>query len=273
MNSPVECREPGKKDVLRLLKLLSKRTDEGLTVRNEGGDGAIRLEFGEASRTIPRDVVGYARRNRLAHVRSGKIFISFEGLKKLHQLCGADALASGHTSQTVVSKPDRDGVPAIVNLDESPLSRLFRRNTKTGNPYIDEAEFNAGERLRRDFEIAQLQPRITANYAYSAGSSGKGGKFQAAELSDFAIDARKRIDRAMNGLDRNLAGVALDVCCFLKGLETVERERRWPPRSAKLMLKTGLSILAVHYGYAGNERRRATGILKWNDKGYRPELR
>lgn len=273
MNSAVRSREPGKKDILRLLKLLSKRTDKGFLFRTNGADGAITLQSGQVSRNISSDVISYVRKNQLVHVRSDTISISFEGLRKLHQLCGDDALAGHAKTRSLVGKPETGNGPAIVNPDESPLSRLSRRNTKTGKPYIDEAEFNAGERLRRDFEIAQLQPRITANYAYSAGSSGKGGKFQAAELSDFAIDARNRIEKAMNTLDRNLAGVALDVCCFLKGLETVERERHWPPRSAKLMLKTGLSILAVHYGYAGNERRRSSGILKWNENDYRPELR
>ena len=69
-----------------------------------------------------------------------------------------------------------------------------------------------------------------------------------ADLSDNALDARSRLEQAVAVLGPDLSGVVLDVCCFLKGLEGIERERRWPPRSAKLMLRTGLDLLAAHYG-------------------------
>lgn len=64
-----------------------------------------------------------------------------------------------------------------------------------------------------------------------------------------------------------LSGVALDVCCFMKGLELVERERQWPARSAKLMLKTAL--LALHRYYTPPARE---GTRHWGEAGYRPEL-
>jgi hypothetical protein len=73
-------------------------------------------------------------------------------------------------------------------------------------------------------------------------------------FTEAAIAARQRVDRALATLGPEFTGLLLDVCCFLKGLEDVERERRWPPRSAKVVLQLGLDRLARHYGYATDVR-------------------
>jgi Domain of unknown function (DUF6456) len=155
----------------------------------------------------------------------------------------------------------------MVNLNESPLARLYQRRDRHGKAWLGEAEFAAGERLRSDFERAGLQPRISANWEASVASGSRGGG--AAEISDFAMDARKRLDAAIDALEPSLAGVTLDICCFLKGLEQVERERSWPPRSAKLMLRTALSLLARHYGLAGSSQSKAR-MQHWGAADYRP---
>ncbi|WP_431322771.1 DUF6456 domain-containing protein [Rhizobium sp. YTU87027] len=74
----------------------------------------------------------------------------------------------------------------------------------------------------------------------------------------------------MEAMGPELAGVALDVCCFMKGLEAVERERQWPVRSAKLMLRTALMALSRHYNPPTPARRPR--MEHWGAEGYRPEL-
>ena len=68
-----------------------------------------------------------------------------------------------------------------------------------------------------------------------------------AELNDSAIAARIAVNRAVEAMGPELCGVALDVCCGMNGLGTVERERQWPVRSAKLTLRTALSGLSLPY--------------------------
>ncbi|MEE9315133.1 MAG: DUF6456 domain-containing protein [Rhizobiaceae bacterium] len=159
-----------------------------------------------------------------------------------------------------------------VNINESPLHRLKSRKGPDGNTWLDDAEFHAGERLRQDFTQGRLMQKTTSNWDLGLGSStsksGAGGK---ADIADSAIDARHRMEKALDCVGPDLAGVLTDVCCFLKGLESVERERRWPPRSAKLMLRTGLALLARHYGTA--TRAATKGKLRtWGGEGYRPSL-
>ena len=125
------------------------------------------------------------------------------------------------------------GQSVVVNLEESPLSRLRNRKTRNGTAYIGEEEFLAGERLRKDFECGQLQPKISARWDCEVGGRNCSSSVDPSEISDFAMDARGRVENAIEKLGPELSGVALDICCFLKGAELVERERRWPPRSAK----------------------------------------
>ena len=168
-----------------------------------------------------------------------------------------------------------------VNPGESPLARLYLRR-RNGVAYITDHEFQAGERLRHDFERGQLQPRLSSSpeTALRSGTARKhapAARHAVAELSDSAIDARARLNRAIGFLGAGLSGVALDICCFLKGFEQVERERQWPPRSAKLMLKTALSRLVDHYGLenARPSAGRTTPAGRphaWGDGSHRPAL-
>ncbi|MFC0283025.1 DUF6456 domain-containing protein [Camelimonas abortus] len=132
-----------------------------------------------------------------------------------------------------------------VNHRESPLAWLRRRRGRDGAPLIDEAAWLAGERFRADFERAQLAPRLTVNWERPAGAVAGAG---APGPSDMAVAARQRLRRALDAVGPEFAGVLLDVCGFLKGLEQLERERGWPARSGKVALAMALARLAAHYG-------------------------
>jgi len=72
---------------------------------------------------------------------------------------------------------DADTQKVTVDATESPLGWLVRRRDRHGRPLIDEAQYAAGERLRADFTIGGLSPRVTASWeqTIASGSSGRSG--------------------------------------------------------------------------------------------------
>jgi hypothetical protein len=168
-------------------------------------------------------------------------------------------------AQTLVMPDGRQ--PVRRNLAESPLFPLLRLKEKDGRPFLTQEALDAGDRLAADFEYGNLQPRITASWQPRLSSKVKGAAPSGSDLADSRLAARARVNRAIEAMGPELSGVALDVCCFGKGLELVERERQWPARSAKLMLRTALLVLARHYAPPVKPRTR-----HWGEDGFRPEL-
>ncbi len=139
--------------------------------------------------------------------------------------------------------------PVEIDLTESPLRWLASRRDASGRPFLHDHEVEAGERFRRDVTLAGLVPKL--------------GIAWAAPVSGVVLAARQRLDAAITAVGPDFASLLLDVCGFLKGLETVERERGWPARTAKVVLKLALAALARSYGLAeaavGPERGRIRG--------------
>ena len=179
----------------------------------------------------------------------------------------------GHADQQRLTGQVRlpAGDVVMVNHAESPLARLARRTGSRSVPWLDKAQFAAGERLRIDFEHGQLRQKVTMNWDFN-GSAGRSNRRNpvGAELSDNALDARQRFERALAAVDPELSGILVDVCCFLKGLEQVEAERQWPRRSAKVLLRVALSALDRHYNPPLPASRVKT--RNWGAPGFRPVL-
>ncbi len=181
------------------------------------------------------------------------------------QMIEADAFAAQHR----IDHRAPDGT--LRNLAESPLARLAAPSGEAG-PFLSPHHVEAGERVRKLVERAQLQPRLTMSYARTAAAGRRTGGVAAAEIGDMAADARKALAEIHRQLPSDCAEVVLDICGFEKGLQQVETERGWPRRSAKLVLRIGLDRLAEQMGLAETatgpetQRRRA-----WMDGG-RPAM-
>lgn len=183
---------------------------------------------------------------------------------------GREAQAASGTATAQAAIPP--SMPAI-DPAESPLAWLRRRRDKSGQPLITSVQFDAGERLRADLHFAGMTPRVTVNWDATGGSANRGGGGLGVELRDSVAAAQQRVRRAMAAIGGISAGVLIDVCGHLQGLERIERDRGWPARSGKVALQIALSQLATHYGLPGADpapRPNAVRVRHWAMPGYRP---
>jgi len=170
--------------------------------------------------------------------------------------------------QDIVTAAGRARV--TVDDGESPLAWLARRKGRDGQTMISPTQFIAGERLRADFTRAQMTPRVTSSWETPTGR--RRGAADSGNIADVVIAARQSVRAALEACGPEFSGLLLDVCCFLRGLEEVERTRGWPNRSAKIVLQLALDRLARHYGLADRAVGNADPRLRtWlaEDAGFR----
>lgn len=142
--------------------------------------------------------------------------------------------------------------------DDNVLSRLAGGRDGDGQPFLLPHHLLAAVRLERLIERARIVPRVTMSYdPASVGRRSRSGN-DAAEATDSAAEARQKLNRLAASIPGDCWGVMFDICGLGKGLQAIETERRWPRRSAKLVLRIGLEQLAGHFGLepqaAGNQQ-------------------
>jgi len=125
-----------------------------------------------------------------------------------------------------------------VNLAESPLTWPHARG------HLDDRLYDAGERLRADYERAQLPPSITMRWdPVRVKGSGETGL----SPTERQISARERFDGAIAAAGSGLADILWRVVCAGEGLPIAEKALDWPARSGKLVLKIALERVAEFY--------------------------
>ena len=128
-----------------------------------------------------------------------------------------------------------------VNLAESPLTWLHARG------HLDDRLFEAGERLRADYERAQLAPSVTMRWdlVRIRGTADAG-----LNPTERQIAARQRFDGAIAAAGKGLDDILWRVACAGETLVAAEKELEWPARSGKLVLKLALDRVADFYRIA-----------------------
>ena len=265
---------------LSLLVKLAKRDSQAeLVIKPDGARelriGSRGLAAGCSSAVVSYAVFAAARdQGWLADIDGLGLrwSLSQEGRLALRRTrsAGGGAIKPGHCSpqEAPASTPSH----ASIDAAESPLGWLRRRRDKSGQPMLSAMQFDAGERLRGDMWFAQMSPRVTANWSGTGGSSRSGGGL-GIDIRDNVSAAQQRVRRALAAVGPISAGLLLDVCGHLLGLEQIERARGWPPRSGKVALQMALCELARHYGLPGTEatsRPAASRLHHWGTGDYRP---
>lgn len=133
-----------------------------------------------------------------------------------------------------------------ANLGESPVAWLARRKDASGRPWLSPAEVAAGERLRRDGEIALSGPSLTMRW--DALPKAGGGSSARVEPTDRALSASARVEAALSACGPRLRALVEKVCIHGTSLQLAEQDLSLRRRQGKTVLKQGLQALAEHYG-------------------------
>lgn len=136
-------------------------------------------------------------------------------------------------------RPRRRSV--TVNLAESPLSWL------RAHGHVDARQFEAGERLRGDYETAALGPSVTMRWDAAPRGCGRHGPGGAIDPTLAQIAAKRRFDAAIAAAGSGLADILWRVVCAGEGMPAAERALGWPVRAGKLVLRFALDRVADHY--------------------------
>ncbi len=135
----------------------------------------------------------------------------------------------------------KTGRNVSVNLAESPLGWLFSRKLVTPR------QFEAGERLRADYETAALGARVTMRWEATPTHRRQGGPGAPLDPTLARIAAKRRFDAAIAAAGPGLSDILWRVICACEGLPAAERALGWPARAGKLVLTLALDRLADHY--------------------------
>jgi len=145
-----------------------------------------------------------------------------------------------------------DTKPALSRAPshDSPVQALSRRKDRDGEPFLNRAMVRASQRLREDFELAQLG-------RHGAGAAPPDwGDVLAAIANDEDVGttgntAARQVGATLAFLGPGLSEVALRCCCLLEGLEITEKHMGWAARSGKVVLRIALQRLVLFYEQSG----------------------
>ena len=128
-----------------------------------------------------------------------------------------------------------------VNLAESPLGWLHSRG------HLTDRQFDAGEKLRMDWERANLAPSVTMRWHAVPLASDSRHASTELNQTEAQIVANHRFNQAIEFIGKDLSDISWRVICGGEGVPAAEKSLGWPARSGKLVLKIALDRLGNFY--------------------------
>lgn len=133
-----------------------------------------------------------------------------------------------------------------MNLAESPLGWLRARKMVTTR------QFDAGEKLRGEFERASLGPSVTMRWDASGVRGARGLSPDAPDRTTGQLTAKARFDAALAAAGPGLADILWRTVCACESVPDAERALGWPARSGRLVLGMALDRVADYYRIQGD---------------------
>ena len=252
------------------LRILRRLAEPGavLAIAPDMEKAVVMREFadGRAARTgvVDQTVAqAFVLKDWIACRKPGRVAtyeITSLGRSALKRLADADHRATGGLAEAATPFADKssnwdersahneDGPRRMrYNTAESPVAVLGRRRDKDGRLFLEPDLVVAAERLREDFELAQMGPRLAQNWDRFLTGPERGGARTEANAADGPRNARDRVAAALRELGPGLGDMVLRCCCFLEGLEVAEKRMGWSARSGKIVLRIALQRLRRHY--------------------------
>lgn len=149
------------------------------------------------------------------------------------------SIEDGHVIRHAPAR--KSGRRVTVNLAESPLSWLRARGL------IDPRQFEAGERLRADYETAALGQRVTMRWDAAPAARPRGRPREGLDPTAAQVAARRRFDAAVAAAGPGLSDILWRVICAGETVPVAEKALGWPARAGRLVLTLALDRLADHY--------------------------
>lgn len=228
--------------------VVARETPDGRTIRT----AVVERHIAEAMALNDWiSVVGEGRITRYRITTAGRLalkrFLAEDEAARVGVGAAGDPFSEQHREWATRDSKDANKRRGIrYNAMESPLSTLARRRDKAGKPFLSPDLVAAGERLREDFELAQMGPRVAQNWDNFL-TGGAGPKAVPIGENGGSEQARNRVMTALKDLGPGLGDVVLRCCCFLEGMESVEKRMAWSARSGKIVLRIALLRLKAHY--------------------------
>jgi hypothetical protein len=171
--------------------------------------------------------------------------VSATGRAKLRREQHAD---TGFQDQHQIreAKTLTNGTQVRRNCSDTALDWLVHR--KGGKFQLTECELTAAKYFQSDYGQSNMQSRVTMDWRETIATRGLRRAAAHEGLPISALDARKRLGKAIDFVGPGLGDLLITICCQQSGLEESEAMFGWPKRSSKLVLKMGLAQLSVFYG-------------------------